>query len=128
MGLVASMARPGGNFTGLSIQSDERALKSLQLLKEALPTVSRVAVLWNPDTPLWTRTMKSLESAAPTLGVKIESLAVREAGALEDAFARATSSRAGALLVLDDGLFTAQFKRVADLGLRHRLPVIHGNR
>jgi ABC-type uncharacterized transport system substrate-binding protein len=127
IGLVTSLARPGGNFTGLAIQSDERALKTLQLLKEALPAVSRVGVLWNPDTGTWASTLKSLQEAAPTFGVKLELLAVRQAGELEPAFARATASGAGAVLVLDDGLFIAQFKRITDLEARHRLPVIHGS-
>jgi putative tryptophan/tyrosine transport system substrate-binding protein len=127
IGLVTSLARPGGNFTGIAIRADERALKTLQLLKEALPAVSRVGVLWNPDTGTWGDTLKSLEAAAPALGIKLELLGVREASELDAAFARATASGAGAALLLDDGLFVGQFKRILDLEARHRLPGIHGN-
>jgi putative ABC transport system substrate-binding protein len=127
IGLVSSLARPGGNFTGIAIQADERALKTLQLLKEALPAASRVGVLWNPDTGTWGDTLKSLEAAAPALGVKLESLEVHQASELDSAFASAAASGAGAVLVLDDGLFTAHFKRIVDLEARHRLPVFHGN-
>jgi putative tryptophan/tyrosine transport system substrate-binding protein len=91
-GLVTSLARPGGNFTGLSIQADERPRKTLQLLKEALPAVSRVAILWNPATGTWGETLKSLQDTAPTLGVKLDLVGVRQAGELEAAFARASPS------------------------------------
>jgi putative tryptophan/tyrosine transport system substrate-binding protein len=126
-GLASTLAKPGGNFTGLSIQADERPVKTLQLLREALPTISRVAVLWNPDTGTWGKTLTALQEAAATFAVKLELLAARAANELDTAFARATASGAGAMLVLDDGLFTAQFKRIVELEARHRLPVIHGN-
>ena len=123
-GLIASLAHPGGNLTGLAIMSDELELKDLQLLKEALPTVARVGVLWNPDNPVWPPTLKRLEAAAPRLGVRLELLAARKPSELDAAFAAATARGAGALLVVNDAVFG---KRVVDLGVKNRLPTIYEN-
>ncbi len=106
-GLVASLARPGGNLTGLAILTDEIELKNLQLLKELAPRVTRVAVLWNPDNPVWTSALKRLQQSAPMLGVKLQPLAVRGGGDLEAAFATATREKVDALLVFREGLFTS---------------------
>ena len=92
-GLVVSLARPGGNLTGLAIVTDEIELKNLQLLKEIAPRVTRVAVLWNPDNPVWGNPLKRLQQEAPKLGVKLQLLAVRGAGDLEAAFATATREK-----------------------------------
>ena len=70
-GLVASLARPGGNLTGVAMLTDELELKNLQLLKETLPGATRVAVLWNPDNPVWARVLKRLSEAAPAMGVQL---------------------------------------------------------
>src|SRR5256712_10936586 len=105
MGLVASLARPGGNLTGLAILTEELELKNLQLLKEVVPGVARVAVLWNPDNPVWTLTLKRLHDEAPTLGVKLQPLAGRGAGDLEDALATATREKAGAPSGFREGRF-----------------------
>jgi ABC-type uncharacterized transport system substrate-binding protein len=78
MGLAASLARPGSNLTGLAIFSNELELKNLQLLKETIAGVTRVAVLWNPDNPVWTHALKRLQEAAPALGVKLQPLEVRD--------------------------------------------------
>ena len=102
-GLVASLARPGGNLTGLAIVTSELELKNLQLLKEIAPKATRVAVLWNPDNPIWSHTLQRLEEAAPALGVKLQPLAVRDSGDVEPAFAAATRENAGALLVCREG-------------------------
>ena len=96
-GLVASLARPSGNITGLAILSDELELKKLQLLKEAFPGVTRVAVLWNPDNPVWPPALKRLQGAAPALGVKLQPLVVRDSGDLKVAFDAATRERSDAL-------------------------------
>src|SRR4029450_12382197 len=76
-GLVASLARPGGNVTGIAILTDELELKNLQLLKEAFPGVTRVAILSNPDNPVWNQEPKRPQGAGPALGVKLQPLSVR---------------------------------------------------
>ena len=126
MGLVARLARPGGNLTGLAILTDELELKNLQLLKEVVPGVARVAVLWNPDNPVWTLTLKRLHEEAPTLGVKLQPLAVRGPGDLEAAFATATREKAGALVVFREGIFTPLRQRIVNFAATHRLPAIYG--
>jgi putative ABC transport system substrate-binding protein len=125
-GLVASLARPGGNLTGLAILTDELELKNLQLLKEIAPEVTRVAVLWNPDNPVWTPTLKRLQEAAPALGVKLQPLAVRGPGDLEAAFAAPAREKAGALLVFREGIFTPLRQHIANFAAMHRLPAIYG--
>jgi putative ABC transport system substrate-binding protein len=124
-GLVASLARPGGNLTGLAILADELEAKNLQLLKETVPGVTRVAVLWNPDNPIWTHVLKRLHEVAPALGVKLQPLAVRESGDLEAAFAAATREKAGALLVVNEAIFVADRQRIVDFAATHRLPAIY---
>ncbi len=86
----------GWNLTGLAILTDEIELKNLQLLKELAPRVTRVAVLWNPDNPVWTSALKRLQQSAPMLGVKLQPLAVRGGGDLEAAFATATREKVDA--------------------------------
>jgi putative tryptophan/tyrosine transport system substrate-binding protein len=125
-GLVASLARPGGNLTGLAIIGPELELKNLQLLKEIVPGVTRVAFLWNPDNPVWTHGLKRLEEAAPGLGVKLQPLAVRSPGDLEAAFVAATREKAGALLVSREGIFTLLRERIVSFTATHRLPAIYG--
>jgi putative tryptophan/tyrosine transport system substrate-binding protein len=127
-GLVASLSKPGGNLTGLAILTDELELKNLQLLKEIAPGVTRVAVLWNPDNPVWTHALKRLQEAAPRLGVKLQPLAVRDSGELEAAFAAATREKAGGLLVVREAIFSADRQRIVDFATTHRLPAIYGGR
>ena len=125
-GLIASLARPGGNITGIAILTDELELKNLQLLKEAFPGVTRVAILSNPNNPVWTHALKRLQEAAPALGVKLQPLAVRDSGDLKMAFDAATRRRADALLVVREASFTAIRHQIADFAARHRLPAIYG--
>jgi putative tryptophan/tyrosine transport system substrate-binding protein len=125
-GLVASLARPGGNLTGFAILTDELELKNLQLLKEAFPRVTRVAVLWNPDNPVWPPVLKRLQAAAPVLGVTIQPLSVRDLRELEAAFAAATKEKAGALLVFREQIFTLHRQQIVNFVTTHRLPAIYG--
>jgi putative ABC transport system substrate-binding protein len=127
-GLVASLARPGGNLTGLALLTDELEVKKLQLLKETVPWVTHVAVLWNPDNPVWTSALKRLQEAAPPLSMKLQPLGVRASGELEAAFAAATREKAGALLVVQDGAFSPDRQRIADFAAMSRLPAIYPNR
>ena len=128
MGLIASIARPGGNLTGLAILSDELELKNLQLLKEAAPRISRVAIFSNPDNPVWTNVLKRLQEVAPVLGVKLQPLEVRGSGDLDVAFAAAAKERAEALLVFRDAIFANLRQQITDFSARRRLPAISGER
>jgi putative ABC transport system substrate-binding protein len=128
MGLIASIARPGGNLTGLAILSDELELKNLQLLKEAAPRISRVAIFSNPDNPVWTNVLKRLQEVAPALGVKLQPLEVRGSGDLDVAFAAAAKERAEALLVFRDAIFADLRQQITDFLARRRLPAISGER
>jgi putative ABC transport system substrate-binding protein len=125
-GLVVSLNRPGGNLTGVNLLANELEAKRLQLLKEAVPGVSRVAVLANPATPTTGATLKGLEGVARALRVKIQVLEVRERQGIDDAFAAMARERAEALLVMTDPLFLAQRERIVDLAAKHRLPGIFG--
>ena len=104
-GLVASLGRPGGNVTGLTIVAPDLAGKQLQLLKEVVPKVSLVALLTNPDNPASARFLREVEAAAQALGVRLQTLAARNAQEIDSAFAAMTRDRAGALLILPDGVF-----------------------
>src|SRR5215510_7079626 len=123
-GLVASLARPGGNVTGLTVMTTELALTHLELLKEALPGVTRVAVLQGvasyTGTPIWPR----MEATARPLGMELRVFEVREPTAFDRAFAAMTDAQADALLVLGDPFFTPYLARIAALAIQHRLPSI----
>jgi putative ABC transport system substrate-binding protein len=121
-GLVASLARPGGNITGMSMMTSPLAGKRLGLLKEIVPGLSRVAVLWNPPNPTYGPVLKELEAAAPRLGVKLHRLEVRVPGDFEGAFEAATRQRAGALIAPGDPLTSNRLKLLADLALKYRMP------
>ena len=121
-GLVASLAKPGGNLTGLSLQVTELNAKRLGLLKEAVPDVSRVAVLANPATPLRGPSLQEVEAAARVLGVQLRVLDARAPAEFESAFSAMTRERVGALLVLSDAMFYDQRRRIVDLAAKSRLP------
>ena len=126
-GLIASLARPGGNVTGLSRLTPELIGKNLELLKEAVPRAVRVAVLSNPRNPLHPELVRNAKLAARSLGVQLK---VVEAGApkeLEGAFSTMAGERMSALLVLGDGMFYVNRTRIADLALRNRLPSMFGS-
>jgi putative tryptophan/tyrosine transport system substrate-binding protein len=117
-GLVASLARPGGNITGTSIFAPELGPKRLELLKEALPRVSRVAVLWNADNPINGPTVKSIEKLAQTLKTQLQEVQVREPSEFDKAFSSMVAKRADALLVLEDAMLNDQAKQIADRAAR----------
>jgi putative ABC transport system substrate-binding protein len=123
-GLIASLGRPGGNITGLSLQLSDATAKRLQLLREVLPMVSRVAILWNSASPVTPPQLREVEAAAPALGMALESLAVRAPEDFERAFQEATRRRTGALLVLDDFLVTRHIRQIGALAAKSRLPAI----
>ena len=119
-GLVASLARPGGNVTGFMLPYVELAGKRLQLLKELVPAVKRVAVLWDADTG--EPQFRAAAAAAPSLGVHLESLPVRTPADLDAAFETARRQRAGALLQLSSRRLSDNRKTIAERALRYRLP------
>jgi putative ABC transport system substrate-binding protein len=123
-GLVVSLARPGGNVTGLAVLSTEIVGKQLELLKEMVPKVSRVAILWNPTNPPHRRALEAAKIAAHSLGIQLDALEAQRPDDLERAFAAMTRERAGALLVLRDGMFLLHSKRIVDLAAKSRLPAM----
>jgi putative ABC transport system substrate-binding protein len=123
-GLVANLARPGGNVTGLTIMSPDLVAKRLELLKELVPKVSRVGLLRNPDNPASAAMLQEAEAAARALGVRLQTLEARNPQEIEVAFAAMLKERAGALLMLTDAIFTTQRRQIAELAAKGRLPSI----
>jgi putative ABC transport system substrate-binding protein len=124
LGLVQSLARPGGNVTGLSTMSVETAGKRLELLTAMLPKLSQVAVLWDPESPISTLAWKETQLPARRLGVQLHSLEVRSPNELDQAVENATRARADAIDIMPGPVFTANLKRIADLAAQSRLPSI----
>jgi ABC-type uncharacterized transport system substrate-binding protein len=124
-GLVTSLARPGGNVTGLTFLAPELVPKRLELLKEAVPSASRVAALWNPGA-YGPRTMqemvKQAENAAHALGMQIELVGVGGPEEFASAFATMARKRADALMVLPSPMLFAERRRIVELAAQHRLP------
>ena len=114
-GLVASLARPGGNITGMTLMTSQLGGKRLDLLKVIVPDLAQVAVFWNSSNPTYGPVLKELEAAAPALGLKLQRLEVRVPGDLEGAFKTATRQRVGALIAPGDPLVANRPKVVADL-------------
>jgi putative ABC transport system substrate-binding protein len=123
-GLVASLGRPGGNVTGLAAISQGLSQKRLELLKEAVPAISRVAVLWDSTVPDKAIELNEIPEAALKLGVQIVSLEVREPEDFERVFAAGVQQQADALLVLNSGLPFTHRARIAELAISHHLPSI----
>jgi putative tryptophan/tyrosine transport system substrate-binding protein len=126
--LVASLARPGGNVTGTSLMSPDLAGKRLALLKELLPQVSRVAVLWNAANPYSALVFKQTVGAAPTFGVELQSLKIREPADIDVALDATKSQHADALITVEDPLTIDLRKKIAKFASDHRLPAITGLR
>ena len=124
-GFVASLARPGGNITGLSGFSPELSGKQLELLKEVVPNVARVALLANPTNPHTPFIVSEAEMAARALGVQLHLLEVREPNELGSVFAAMTTARANALLVLPDPMLSGQSGRIVELAAQSRLPAMY---
>src|SRR5262245_60718285 len=127
-GLVTSLARPGGNITGLSAQSLELSGKRLELLKEAVPKASRVAVLYNPLNLISTQRRKEMEAAGGSLGMKLQSLEVRNSEEFENAFKTATKEGARALIVVRDFVIETHRGRIVDFAAKNKLPAMYEQR
>ena len=123
-GIVASLARPGGNITGLSLIDADISGKQLELLKAISPTLSRVAVLLNPGNPANPAVLKHVQAVAPALNVEVVAVNAATPQAIEKAFADAAQQRAGAVIVAADAFFSGQGPRIAASALQHRLATI----
>ncbi len=126
-GLVASLARPGGNVTGVTIMLAEMSAKRLELLKEAVPHVSRVAVLWDPTLQWHPAMVKEVEASAPSLRLQPIAIAVRSRGDFGNAFAEIASARVEALFV-SETMAPAARKQFVDFAAKNRLPTMFMNR
>jgi putative ABC transport system substrate-binding protein len=124
VGLVASLARPGGNVTGNTILSPDLNGKRLELIRQLVPGISRIAVLTNPANPIAAVDLKAAKAAASGLGVSLHVLQVRDQSDFDRAFKAATDLRAGALLTFADPFIFANRARIANLALVSRLPVV----
>ncbi len=124
-GLVASLAKPGRNVTGLATLSLELVGKRLQLLKEAVPGISRVAVLSNPTIPSQSLELKEAKVAAGSLKVQLQALEARAPGDFVGAFSAMTKERAGGVIVLASSMFYAERTRIAELAAQSRVPAIY---
>ena len=124
-GLVSSLARPGGNITGLSLMAPDLDGKRLELLKEAFPKVARVAFLWQSGGSRGNLPLTEMEAAAKALGLKLLSLEVRSLDDFESAFARAKREGAQALITTTGPLINTQQRQVLDFAAKNRLPAMY---
>jgi putative ABC transport system substrate-binding protein len=121
-GHVASLARPGGNITGLSIQMTDLNVKGLEFLTSAVPGAKQIAVLGSPDMPSYTPSLKALQEAARPFQLQLRTVVARTGADLENAFSAIAREHAQAVVVLGFGPYMAARQRIAELALRHRLP------
>jgi putative ABC transport system substrate-binding protein len=135
-GLISSLARPGGNITGLSELTPELGAKRLELLKEAVPRVRRVAILWNPtyserfgpNFRFWSSDWVEMRAAAQMLGITVQSVEVRGPEDFDTAFSAMTRERAEALIAFSDPLFLGHRRRIAELVAKSHLPAVYASR
>lgn len=126
-GLVASLGRPGGNVTGTSAVAAGVAGKQLELLRELIPGIARVAALWNPANAVFQdQQLKEMQDAAAALKIELQLFEARSADEFERAFAAMAAARPPALLVLGDPVFVTHARKLAELALKHRLPSVSG--
>ena len=126
--MVTNLAHPGGNVTGLSLMTADLGAKRLQLLKEAIPRLTRVAVLWNPDTPWHPKVIEDLKAAAPSLSINLSFVAARTPEEFGPAFSAASRAHAQALYVIESPFFFTHRTTLLELASKARLPVIYGER
>jgi len=128
-GFAASLSRPGANITGLSLYADTQTVgKRLELLKEAVPTASRVAVLWNPTNPFEALTLREMQGPAQALGISLRSFEVEESAGFERVFAAITRERVDALYVSEGHLNFTHRGRISKLAAKARIPAVYGLR
>jgi putative tryptophan/tyrosine transport system substrate-binding protein len=127
-GHVASLSRPGGNVTGLSLMMTETNVKGLELFKEAVAALSHVAVIFDPATPSHTPGLQAIQAAGPALGLKVLPLPVRSTAEFDSAFSALARERANGVLVLSTPLFIAGAEPLAELALKYKVPSLFGPR
>jgi len=125
LGLIDSLARPGGNVTGVTDQSVELSAKRLEIITEAVPRAARIAVLWNADDRGMMLRYREVEKAAHTLHVTVQPLGVREPDDFDMAFSAMTANRPDALIMVTDALTLLNRQRVIDFALVHRIPAMY---
>jgi putative tryptophan/tyrosine transport system substrate-binding protein len=123
-GLVASLARPGANITGLSLMTPDLTPKRLELLKEILPGLTRVAVLWNSANPISEPELRKAEAAARSLGLQLQSLGMRDPHEFATAFSSMKREHAGVVFMLPDAMFFGRRNEIVDLAASSRLPLV----
>jgi putative tryptophan/tyrosine transport system substrate-binding protein len=129
MGLVASLARPGGNLTGVNFLSAELAAKRLDLLRELVPTASRVAVLLNPaEAAIAAANLRAVEAAAGAMALQILTFTARSGSEIDSAFTAIARERPDAVFISSGPLFTSRRVQLAHLATHHKIPAIHGSR
>jgi putative ABC transport system substrate-binding protein len=128
LGDVASLSRPGGNITGMSMLLTEIAVKELEILKETLPDAARIGVLWNPTTPSHPTAVKAVEAISEKLGVQLVLAPAGTVTEIQETFATMSRERVSGVLVLSSPLYTAQGALLSDLQMKYRLPEIFANR
>jgi putative tryptophan/tyrosine transport system substrate-binding protein len=122
LGHVASLARPGGNITGMSMLLTELAAKGLEMMTEALPQVRRIGILWNPTTPSHSRALQAVAAAGEKLGLELREVPARSLEEFEPALATMTQEGVGGFLAVGSPLFLGARELLATLALKHRLP------
>jgi putative ABC transport system substrate-binding protein len=127
-GLIANLARRSENLTGLSLMSPDLSAKRLELLKEAFPTIRRVATLWNPDDPVYALELQRTQAAARALDITLQPIEVRDREDFEGAFAAMTGNHADGLIVFAHGLTILNRDKLIELANRNRLPTMYGTR
>ena len=127
-GHVDSLARPGGNATGFTVMMSETTAKGLELLKELVPGLSRVAVIWDPATPSHRPGLDALEFMGRALGLALQPVAVRSATEFDSAFSTIVQERADGVVILSTPLFMGGAKQLAELAMAHKLPTMFGPR
>jgi putative tryptophan/tyrosine transport system substrate-binding protein len=128
IGHVASLARPGGNITGLSMLLTDLVAKELEIFKEAVPQTTRIGILWNPTTPSHRPAVQAVEAVGEKLGVQLLLVPARTVEDFEGAFSTMTRERMGGFLVVASPLSMSQRAPLAELALKHRLPGVFGTR
>ena len=123
-GLVANMARPAGNITGATFSNPELAAKRLEVLRDTIPNIKRVAALYNLDNSGMAPVLKSMEQSAKMLKLDLQQVGVRAPSELESAFAAMAGKRAEAVVLIEDGMLIGNLARIVELAAKHRLPTI----
>lgn len=123
-GLVADLARPRGNVTGMANLNETVIPKQVELLTQVLPGISRVAILHNPENPSLAPQLSSGQAATRAVGMQAQVVPVRAAGELDSAFSSIASAKAAAVLILSDPIYLSERRRIAELAMKHRLPTV----